>query len=124
MPYWLQEVSTIYTDIGRRRIKKQAAQIKELEKQIKELKQLLLDKAKSKESKPPKEASNFSVSRYQQKQRKKRRRKKSTGSKPKGAKRDLITDTIDLYWHGGKRKKYVLRREQFVWRLIDGKAKG
>lgn len=47
------------------RIKKQAAQIKELEKQIKELKELLLDKAKSKESKPPKEASNFSVSRYQ-----------------------------------------------------------
>ena len=41
-------------------IKKQAARIKELEKEIQELKDLLLDKAKSKESKPPKEASNFS----------------------------------------------------------------
>ena len=31
-------------------------------------------------------------------------------------------ETIDLYWHGANRKKCVLRREQFVWRLIDGKA--
>jgi hypothetical protein len=104
-------------------LRQRDARIKELEKEIKELKELLLDKAKSKESKPPKEASNFSVSRHEQKQRKKRRRKKSTGRKPKDAKRDLTTDTIDLYWHGVKRKKCVLRREQFVWRLIDGKAK-
>jgi hypothetical protein len=104
-------------------VKKQAARIKKLEKEIKELKDLLLDKAKSKESKPPKKASNFSVSRHQQKQRRKRRRKKSTGRKPKDAKRDLTTDSIDLYWHGAKREKCVLRREQFVWRLIDGKAK-
>jgi len=68
-------------------------------------------------------ASNFSVSRHEQKQRRRRRRKKSTGRKPKDAKRDLTTETIDLYWHGAKRKKCVLRREQFVWRLIDGKAK-
>jgi hypothetical protein len=37
--------------------------------------------------------------------------------------RDLTTDTIDLYWCGARQKKCVLRREQFVWRLIDGKAK-
>jgi len=104
------------------RIKKQAAQIKELERKIEELKNLLVDKAKSKESKPPKEASNFSVNRHEQKQRKKHRRKKSTGRKPKDAKRDFATETIDLYWHGANRKKCVLRREQFVWRLIDGKA--
>ena len=36
-------------------IDKQAAQIKELEGKIEELKNLLVDKAKSKESKPPKE---------------------------------------------------------------------
>ncbi len=50
------------------RIKEQTARIKELEKEIRELKKLLVDKAKSKESKPPKEASNFSVSRHEQKQ--------------------------------------------------------
>ena len=75
-------------------LRQRDARIKELEKEIKDLKDLLLDKAKSKESKPPKEVSNFSVSRHEQKQRKKRRRKKSTGRKPKDAKRDLTTDSI------------------------------
>jgi hypothetical protein len=104
-------------------IENQAARIKELEKENKDLKELLVDKAKSKESKPPKEASNYSVSRHEQKQRRKRRRRNSTGRKPKDAKRDLTTETIDLYWYGASQKKCVLRREQFVWRLIDGKAK-
>ena len=103
-------------------IEEQAARIKELEREIEELKKLLGEKAKSKESKPPKEAVNYSVDRHERKQRKKRRRKKSTGRKPKDAKRDQATQTIDVYWRGGRRRKCVLRREQFVWRLIDGKA--
>jgi len=103
-------------------IKEQAAQIKELEKEIEELKKLLVDKAKSKEAKAPKAASNYSVSRHEQKRRGRRRRKKSTGRKPKDAKRDLATQAFDLYWYGADRKKCALRREQFVWRLIDGKA--
>ena len=104
------------------RIKEQAARIKELERKIEELRKLLVEKAKSKESKPPKEAGNYSVARHEQKQRKRRRRKKSTGRKPKDVKRDLATQTIDLYWFGADRKKCVLRREQLVWRLIEGKA--
>jgi len=103
-------------------IEQQAARIKELEQQVEELKKLLGEKAKSKESKSPKEASNFSVSRHERKQRKKRKRKKSTGRKPKDAKRDSATQTIDLYWEGANPRKCVLRREQFVWRMIDGKA--
>ena len=78
------------------RIKEQAARIKTLEKEIRELKELLVDKAKSKEAKPPKEASNFSVNRHERKQRRRRRRKKSTGRKPKDAKREFTTETIDL----------------------------
>jgi hypothetical protein len=104
-------------------IKEQAARIKELEGKIEELKKLLVDKAKSKEAKTPKAASNYSVSRHEQKRRRKRRRKKSTGRKPKDVKRDLATETIDLYWYGADRKKCVLRREQFVWRLFEGNAK-
>jgi len=104
-------------------IKEQAARIKELERVIEELKKLLVEKAKSKESKPPKEASNYSVARHERKQRKKRQRKKSTGRKPKDMKRDRATQTIDLYWYGADQKKCVLRREQFVWRLIEGNAK-
>ena len=103
-------------------IKEQAVRIKELEKEIEELKKLLVEKARSKEAKPPKEATNYSVDRHERKQRKKRRRKKSTGRKPKKLKRDLATQTVDLYWHGAVRKKCVLHREQFVWRLIDGNA--
>ena len=103
-------------------IEEQARRIKELEKKIEELKELLLKKAQSKESKPPKEAMNYGVGQHERKQRKKHRRKKSTGRKPKDVKRDLVTETFDLYWYGANRKKCVLRREQFVWRLIDGKA--
>jgi len=102
-------------------IAEQAARIKELERKIEELKKLLVEKAQSKEAKAPKEASNYSVNQHERKQRKKRR-KKSTGRRPKEAKRDHATQTIDLYWYGADRKKCVLRREQFVWRLIEGKA--
>jgi transposase len=105
------------------RIEEQAAQIKELEREVEELKKLLGEKAKAKESKPPREAANYSVDRHERKQRNKRRRKKSTGRKPKDAKRDQATQTIDVYWQGARRRKCVLRREQFVWRLIDGKAR-
>jgi len=103
-------------------IKGQAARIKELERKIEELKKLLVEKAKAKEAKSPKEATNYSVGRHEQKRRRRRRRNKSTGRRPKDVKRDHATQAIDLYWYGADRDKCVLRREQFVWRLIDGKA--
>lgn len=97
-------------------------EIKDLKKEIRELKNLLVEKAKSKDAKPPPEASNYSVSRHEQKQ-KKRKHKNSPGRRSKEAKREHADETIDLYWHAANHKKCVLRREQFVWRLIDGKAK-
>jgi len=103
-------------------IKEPAARIKEREREIEELKKLLVERARSKESKPPKEARNYSVARHEQRQRRRRRRKKSTGRKPKHMKRDDATQTFDLHWYGADRKKCVSRREQFAWRLIDGKA--
>ncbi len=54
------------------------AEIKELKKQIQDLKKLLVEKAGKKEAKPPKEASNYSVSRHKQK-KKNRKHKNSTG---------------------------------------------
>ena len=103
------------------RIEAQAARIKELERENKELKKLLVEKAQSKEAKPPKEASNYSVDRHERKRRKKRR-KKSTGRRRKEVKIEQATLHYDLYWYGADRKTCVLRREQFAWRLIDGKA--
>lgn len=103
-------------------IEQLTARVKELEKENEELKKRLREKAQSKESKPPKEATNYSVDRQERKGRKRRRPKKSPGRKPKDAKRGQATRTIDVYWPGARRAKCVLRREQFVWRLIDGKA--
>ena len=105
-------------------IQEQAARIKELERDIEELKKLLVERAQSKEAKAPKPAStNFSVDAAERKrQKRKRRRRKSTGRTPKDQKRELATLTFELYWYKADRNKCVLRREQFVWRLIDGKA--
>jgi len=55
-------------------------------------------KAQAKESKPPKEATNYSFSRHERKRQKKGRRKNSTGRKSNEAKCGLATETIDLYW--------------------------
>jgi hypothetical protein len=44
-------------------IKVQAARIQELEREMENLKKLLVEKAQSKEAKPPKEATNYSVDR-------------------------------------------------------------
>jgi hypothetical protein len=96
--------------------------IQELEKEIRELKKLLEEKAQAKESRKPPGASNYSTSRNEPKRKKRGRRAPSTGRRPKDMKRDLATSTIDLYWQGANPRKCILRREQFVWRLIDGKA--
>ena len=71
-------------------IKEQARRIKELEKKIEELKELLVEKAKSKESKPPKEAMNYGVGQHERKKRKKQRRKKSPGRVPINAQPFLL----------------------------------
>jgi len=102
-------------------IKAQAARVQELEREMENLKKLLVEKAQLKEAKPPKEATNYSVDRHERKHRKKRR-KKSTGRRPKEAKSEQATLHFDLYWYGADRKTCELRREQFAWRLIDGKA--
>jgi hypothetical protein len=104
-------------------LRQQAARIKELEAEVEELKKLLHGKAESKESKPPKDATNYSVGQHEHKQAKKRRRRRSTGRKPKDMKRDQVVETYDVYWSGADRMRCVLRREQFVWRLVDGKAR-
>ena len=88
-------------------LEEQAKRIEELEKANAELRKLFADMAKAKESKPLKEAMNYGVGRHEHKQRKKHRRKKSPGRKPKDGKADCATQTIDLYWYGADRKKWL-----------------
>jgi len=101
------------------RISEQGDRIKQLEAEITRLKELLKGKADAKAAKKPTFTENYSLGKNQ---RKRKRRKKSTGRRSNDAKREMIEDECDIYWEGVNREQCVLHREQFAWRLVDGKA--
>lgn len=103
----------------RKTIAQQAEQIKQLKAEIEELKKLLGEKADSKAAKKPKFTENYSLDKNQ---RKKKPRKKSTGRRSREVKRDMIKENYDIYWENANPDECVLHREQFAWRIIDGKA--
>ena len=93
--------------------------IKRLEAEIDGLKKLLAGKAEAKAAKKPTFTENYSLDK---RNRKKKRRKKSTGRRPKDAKRTLIEHQSDIFPPNVDRQPCVFHREQFAWRLIDGRA--
>ena len=98
--------------------------IAELEGIVKNLEEALKNKADSKASKKPN--LNYGVDRNKpnaQKKKKKRKRKPSTGRVPNAQKFEKANDLVDIYPANTKHADCVLRDEQGVWRLIDGKAK-
>ena len=97
----------------------QAARIKQLEAEIEELKKLLAGKGESKTAKKPRFTENYSLDRTN---RKKRRHKDSTGRRGNDAKRDLIEDQHDIYWPDADQDACICHRQQFAWRIVDGKA--
>ena len=100
-------------------IASQAARIKQLEAEIEELKKLLVGKGESKTAQKPRFTENYSLDRTN---RKKRRHKDSTGRRGNDAKRDLIEDQHDIYWPGADPDACICHRQQFAWRIVDGKA--
>lgn len=100
-------------------IERQAGCIKRLETEICELKKLLAGKAEAKAAKRPTFSENYSLDKNA---RKKKRKKKSTGRRRKDAKRDRVEQQYDIYWTGVDRQQCILHREQFAWRIVDGKA--
>ena len=100
-------------------IGQQAERIKRLEAEIDGLKKLLAGKAEAKSAKKPKFTENYSLDKNK---RKKKRRKKSTGRRSNDAKRDLIEHQYDIFWADADRQRCVFHREQFAWRLLDGRA--
>ena len=100
-------------------IERQFERIKQLEAEIDGLKKLLAGKAEAKTAKKPRFTENYSLDKNK---RKKKRRKKSTGRRSKDAKRTLVEHQYDIFWDDADRKQCVFHREQFAWRLIDGKA--
>ena len=100
-------------------IARQAERIKQLEAKIAELEKLLAGKAEAKAAKKPKFTENYS---FDKNKRKKKRRKKSTGRRSNDAKRALVEHQYDIFRDGADRQRCIFHREQFAWRLIDGKA--
>jgi transposase len=94
--------------------------LKVLEEEIKRLKDLLAAKGKSKGSKKPKFKINYSIDKTQ---RKSKRGKAATGRYKKEQKSSQVDEREDIYPEGVKKGDCILHRQQYVWRIIDGKAK-
>jgi regulator of replication initiation timing len=100
------------------------AENQRLEAENQRLKELLRKKGESKKSKQPQFPTNYSVERNEpgNKKSSKTKRNPSTGRVPNSAKCDKADQTIAIHPNGIIRNYHVLHREQFAWRLIDGKA--
>ena len=99
-------------------IRQQADRLKRLEDQVKRLEALLASKADTKAAKKPVFNENYSLDRN--KNKKKKPKRKSTGRKPTQNKRDLATQTIDIYADGIAREQCIRHRSQLAWRIVDG----
>lgn len=91
----------------------------ELEEEVKRLKELLNAKGASKGSKKPEFKLKYSL---EENQGKRKRRHKSSGRRERTQKLDLVTDAEDIYPPAVEREDCVLKREQYAWRIIEGKA--
>jgi hypothetical protein len=100
-------------------IRQQAERIRQLEEEIARLKELLEKKAAAKTAKTP----NFSLDRNKKrKPNKNTKPSKKRGRKQQKSKLDRVTEEYKVYPDDGDPKECVLRRSQFAWRIIDGKA--
>lgn len=107
----LKELLERYADLERR--------YQELEKENKRLRELLQEKGESKSSKKPKFNLKYSVEKISVK---KKRRHQSTGRRDWGEKLSLVTHTESVYPPDPKTRDCIPYREQYAWRLINGKA--
>ena len=101
--------------------RQQAERIRQLEAELERLRKLLEGKAESKSAKKPVFKDNYSLGSLVR-PRRKRRGRQSTGRRPTEQKRKLVTSEYDIYHAGADARRCVRHREQFAWRLIDGRA--
>lgn len=90
------------------------------------LKELLREKGDAKKAKTPKFSTNYSVQRNEpgvpNRPKRKKKRKQSNGRIPNSLKSDKADRVEEVHPGGVIRNDNVFHREQFAWRLIDGKA--
>jgi transposase len=102
-------------------LQQQAARIQQLEQELERLKQLLAGKADSKAAKTPVFKENYSLDRNARR-KPKRRGRPSSGRRPKELKRKMVRFEHDIYPADADPQQCVFCREQFAWRIIDGRA--
>lgn len=91
----------------------------ELEQEIERLKELLKGKGASKSSKKPKFRLEYSL---QKNRSKRKRRKPSTGRRTQAQKLSFVSDTQEIYPSTVAPEECVERRQQYAWRITEGKA--
>jgi len=99
--------------------------IRQLEAELQRLRELLAGKAVSKAAKRPVFKENYSLDRHANcnvGRPRKRRGQRSTGRRPQEQKRELVTSEFDIYHADANPRRCVLRREQFAWRIVEGRA--
>ncbi len=110
-----------------------AERIRQLEAELQRLRELLEGKAGSKVAKKPVFKENYSLDRHAGRHAgrhadrhvgrpRKRRGQQSTGRRPREQKRELVTSEFDIYHADANPRRCVLRREQFAWRIVEGRA--
>jgi len=102
----------------------------QLKKQIEDLEQLIKQYANTKAAKKPNFPLNYSSQRNEPKEnnkdknpKKKDKQRRKAGRKAKENKPQQADLVVDLLPNDCKKSQCVLHREQFVWRLIEHKAK-
>jgi transposase len=95
------------------------ARNQELEQELKRLRELLNAKGASKGSKKPRFRLKYSLENHPVKRK---RRHQSTGRRTQAQKQVLVTGTQDIYPSSVFQEACEPCREQYAWRIIDGKA--
>ena len=109
-------------DEQERQIKEQQQHIEELTGENERLKALLKQQGNAKGSKPPAFKEDYSVDTHTG-SRKSKRGHQSTGRRPHQSKHTQVDKQTDVYEIGVDPSLCVERRRQYVWRIIDGKAR-
>jgi hypothetical protein len=100
-------------------LRQQAERIRKLEEEIARLKELLGKKAAAKSAKTP----NFSLDRNKKRQLNKNAKpSRKRGRKQQQSKLGRVTEEYKVYPEDVDPQECVLRRSQFAWRIVDGKA--
>ncbi len=94
---------------------------RELEAENKRLKELLAEQGAAKGAKAPQFKENYSVEQHQS-NRKSKRGQQATGRRRQAEKVSWVNQNIDVYPPGVGRAQCVEHRQQWAWRIMDGRA--